>query len=70
VLTDQELLRYSRQVLLSQVDIEGQLRLKSSRALIIGLGGLGSPTPPSRGWVQSTRKSIWWLIATRWTQTH
>jgi len=43
VLTDEELLRYSRQILLQQIDIEGQLRLKSSRALIIGLGGLGSP---------------------------
>ncbi|WP_296251257.1 molybdopterin-synthase adenylyltransferase MoeB [Pseudomonas sp. UBA4194] len=43
MLTDQELLRYSRQVLLAQVDIAGQLRLKNSRALIIGLGGLGSP---------------------------
>nr|WP_199864104.1 MULTISPECIES: molybdopterin-synthase adenylyltransferase MoeB [Pseudomonas] len=42
-MTDQELLRYSRQVLLSQVDIQGQLRLKGSRALIVGLGGLGSP---------------------------
>ena len=43
MLTDQELLRYSRQVLLSQVDIQGQLRLKGSRVLIVGLGGLGSP---------------------------
>jgi molybdopterin/thiamine biosynthesis adenylyltransferase len=43
VLSDQELLRYSRQILLSQVDIDGQLRLKGSRALIVGLGGLGSP---------------------------
>ncbi|RMO05950.1 Molybdopterin biosynthesis protein MoeB [Pseudomonas cichorii] len=43
VLTDQELLRYSRQILLQHVDIEGQIRLKSSRALIVGLGGLGSP---------------------------
>jgi len=43
VLSDQELLRYSRQILLSQVDIDGQLRLKDSRALIVGLGGLGSP---------------------------
>ncbi|HAW40322.1 MAG TPA: molybdopterin-synthase adenylyltransferase MoeB, partial [Pseudomonas sp.] len=34
---------YSRQILLKQVDIEGQLRLKQSRALIVGLGGLGSP---------------------------
>lgn len=43
MLTDQELLRYSRQILLQQVDIEGQLTLKNSSALIIGLGGLGSP---------------------------
>jgi len=43
VLTDEELLRYSRQILLQQVDIDGQLRLKQSRALIIGVGGLGSP---------------------------
>jgi len=43
VLSDQELLRYSRQILLAQVDIDGQLRLKNSRVLIVGLGGLGSP---------------------------
>ncbi|HSC84794.1 MAG TPA: molybdopterin-synthase adenylyltransferase MoeB [Pseudomonas sp.] len=42
-LTDEELLRYSRQVLLPQIDIAGQLRLKHSRVLIVGLGGLGSP---------------------------
>jgi len=43
MLTDDELLRYSRQILLKQIDIDGQLRLKQSRALIVGLGGLGSP---------------------------
>lgn len=43
MLNDQELLRYSRQILLQHVDIDGQLRLKESRVLIIGLGGLGSP---------------------------
>ncbi|QXI37782.1 molybdopterin-synthase adenylyltransferase MoeB [Pseudomonas xantholysinigenes] len=43
MLSDQELLRYSRQILLSQIDIDGQLRLKQSKALVIGLGGLGSP---------------------------
>ena len=43
VLSDQELLRYSRQILLQHVDIEGQLRLGKSRALVVGLGGLGSP---------------------------
>ncbi len=43
MLNDEELLRYSRQILLRQIDIDGQLRLKQSRALIIGIGGLGSP---------------------------
>lgn len=43
MLSDQELLRYSRQILLQHVDIDGQLRLKAARALIVGVGGLGSP---------------------------
>ncbi len=42
-MNDDELLRYSRQIMLPQVDVEGQQRLKDSRVLIIGLGGLGSP---------------------------
>jgi len=42
-MNDDQLLRYSRQILLSQVDVEGQERLLASRALIIGMGGLGSP---------------------------
>lgn len=40
---DGQLLRYSRQILLPQMDVEGQQRLLESRALIIGVGGLGSP---------------------------
>jgi molybdopterin/thiamine biosynthesis adenylyltransferase len=42
-LNDEELLRYSRQILLPQIDVAGQLKLKQSRVLIVGLGGLGSP---------------------------
>jgi len=42
-MNDAQLLRYSRQIMLPQVDIEGQERLLSARALIIGAGGLGSP---------------------------
>ncbi|HCK80132.1 MAG TPA: molybdopterin-synthase adenylyltransferase MoeB [Candidatus Competibacter sp.] len=41
-MTDDELLRYSRQILLPQFDIEGQERLRRSHVLIVGLGGLGS----------------------------
>ncbi|RMO92731.1 Molybdopterin biosynthesis protein MoeB [Pseudomonas syringae pv. philadelphi] len=43
MLSDEELLRYSRQILLQHVDIDGQLRLRQSRALVVGIGGLGSP---------------------------
>jgi len=42
-MNDAQLLRYSRQILLPQVDIAGQEQLLAARALIIGAGGLGSP---------------------------
>ncbi len=42
-MNDEQLLRYSRQIMLPQVGIEGQQKLLDSRALIIGMGGLGSP---------------------------
>lgn len=40
---DQLLLRYSRQILLPEIDIDGQNRLLSASVLVVGLGGLGSP---------------------------
>lgn len=43
MLNDQQLLRYSRQIMLDDVDIEGQEKLLAARVLIAGLGGLGSP---------------------------
>lgn len=43
MLSDQQLLRYSRQIMLPEVDIDGQQAWLDSRVLIIGLGGLGSP---------------------------
>jgi molybdopterin/thiamine biosynthesis adenylyltransferase len=42
-MNDAQLLRYSRQVLLPQIDFDGQQLLLESHVLIIGLGGLGSP---------------------------
>lgn len=42
-LSDQDLLRYSRQILLPQFGIEAQERLLNAHVLIIGAGGLGSP---------------------------
>ncbi len=41
---DQELLRYSKHIMLPQVDVEGQQKIMDSTVLIIGMGGLGSPT--------------------------
>ena len=42
-MTDDQLLRYSRHILLDDIGIEGQQRLLLANALIIGAGGLGSP---------------------------
>ena len=42
-MTDEQLLRYSRHILLDELGIEGQQRLLAAHALIIGVGGLGSP---------------------------
>jgi molybdopterin-synthase adenylyltransferase len=41
--TDDQLLRYSRQIMLPAFGVEGQQRLLDARVLIVGLGGLGSP---------------------------
>ncbi len=42
-MNDDQLLRYSRQIMLPRVDVAGQQRLLDARVLIVGLGGLGSP---------------------------
>src|SRR5690606_8196187 len=42
-MTDDQLLRYSRHILLDDIGIEGQQRLLASHALVVGAGGLGSP---------------------------
>ncbi|MBE0697110.1 MAG: HesA/MoeB/ThiF family protein, partial [Anaerolineaceae bacterium] len=42
-LSHSEILRYSRHLLIPEVGLEGQRKLKASSALIIGTGGLGSP---------------------------
>ena len=40
---DDQLLRYSRHILLDEIGVEGQQRLLDAHALVIGAGGLGSP---------------------------
>src|SRR5574340_583412 len=42
-LSSKDLERYSRQVMLEEIGYEGQLKLKKSKACVVGVGGLGNP---------------------------
>src|SRR5438046_1154723 len=42
-LSNEEILRYSRHLIMPEVGMEGQQKLKAARVLCIGAGGLGSP---------------------------
>lgn len=42
-LTEDELVRYSRHLLLPEIGVDGQKKLKAAKVLIVGVGGLGSP---------------------------
>jgi len=42
-MNDEQLLRYSRQIMLPELDVAGQEKLLAARVLIVGMGGLGSP---------------------------
>ncbi len=42
-LTKEEILRYSRHLIIPEVGIEGQQKLKAAKVLLIGAGGLGAP---------------------------
>lgn len=45
-MNDNQLLRYSRHILLDEIGIEGQSRLLAAHALVIGAGGLGAAALP------------------------
>src|SRR5881398_1370706 len=42
-LSNDEILRYSRHLIMPEVGMDGQLKLKSAKVLLIGTGGLGAP---------------------------
>jgi adenylyltransferase/sulfurtransferase len=43
ILSNEEILRYARHLILPEVTLEGQKKLKAARVLCVGMGGLGSP---------------------------
>ncbi|TBU05064.1 molybdopterin/thiamine adenylyltransferase [Hamiltosporidium magnivora] len=42
-LTNSEIQRYSRQIILPEISVDGQIKIRNSKVLVVGLGGLGSP---------------------------
>ena len=42
-LSHEEILRYSRHLIMPEVGLEGQIKLKAGKVLLVGAGGLGSP---------------------------
>src|SRR5246127_4472268 len=42
-LSNEEILRYSRHLIMPEVGMEGQLKLKNAKVLLVGAGGLGAP---------------------------
>lgn len=58
-LTEEQIERYSRHILLQDVGPEGQEKLLNAKVLIIGAGGLGSP-------VASTSLRLAWDISVSW----
>src|SRR2546425_3683938 len=42
-LSNEEILRYSRHLIMPEVGMEGQLKLKAAKLLLVGTGGLGAP---------------------------
>ena len=46
MLNDQELLRYSRHILLPEIDLDGQEKIKNAHVIVVGCGGLGNAAAP------------------------
>jgi sulfur-carrier protein adenylyltransferase/sulfurtransferase len=55
-----EILRYSRHLILPEVGVEGQTRLKNAKVLLVGAGGLGAPL----GLYLAARRA--WAVSASW----
>ncbi len=64
-MNDDQLLRYSRHILLDELGIEGQERLLGAHALVIGAGGLGAAALPYLTSAASGASA--WSTTTTWT---
>ena len=62
---DRDFMRYSRQILLEDIAIDGQQKLLASRVLIVGLGGLARP--PRCIWPGRARERWYWPMTMRYT---
>ena len=55
MLTDEQLVRYGRQILLHDFDVAGQEKLLASTVMVVGLGGLGTS--------RVTSSITWWTVS-------
>lgn len=61
MLTKEEVMRYSRHLIMPEVGMEGQLKINAAKVLCIGTGGLGAPLGlylAAAGWAESA----WWIL--------
>lgn len=61
-MNDRDFMRYSRQILLDDIALDGQQKLLDSQVLIIGLGGLG--TPAALYWRELASGRWYWQMTT------
>ena len=68
-LSNEEILRYSRHLIMPEVAMEGQLKLKQAKVLLIGAGGLGADELSELAALltrPASARSAWW-ISMSWT---